>query len=76
MEYHELWPDMVDAVSVFMALETQWTMTMTGLPTGLNYSSIEPVARMLEVSMTPQLFLDLRALERGARSYFVKRAKT
>jgi Phage related hypothetical protein (DUF1799) len=65
---------METAVTLFMALETQWNRSMHGLPLSLNYNSIEPTARLLGLKMTPEVFIDIRNLEVGAASYFAARA--
>ncbi len=59
----EFFPDESGAPVLFSRLQTQWQRNGTGSLTGLNYMAIEPVARMLEVEMTPQVFTHLQVME-------------
>ena len=72
--FPENWP----SLEVFFAMATQWNRAgMDGKPCGLNYGALEPVLRMLKVyvpdeqnrrvlacSEWPQIFDDLRVMER------------
>lgn len=72
----ELSRDEGDSLAVFLAMDTQWQRhAMTGLRLGLDYSQIEPTARMLGIEMSAQRFLDLRAMEDAALAQFAKAAK-
>lgn len=68
---------MADPVGVFFAMGTQWRWTSAGLggafKTGLDYTAIAATASGLGVSVTPQLFNDLRLLEAEALSTWAKR---
>jgi hypothetical protein len=44
----EVWPENEEAVTVFVQLATQWRHGMSGL-TGLIYSEIWPIARLLRI---------------------------
>ncbi len=60
----ELAPDEVEAFALFRSLDTQWRRhPMTGTRLGIDYAAIEPVARMLEIGMTPRLLLDVQVME-------------
>ena len=69
------------AAAIFLAMDTQWSWTTTGIVggnggfsmrTGLNYQSIEPAARGLGVGVDPQVFADLRTLETEALKTFAE----
>lgn len=60
-----VWPDMASAVTLFLALGTQWRIGMAGA-TGLDYGAVRETAAMLEIAMTPGVMLDLRVMERQA----------
>jgi hypothetical protein len=63
----ELAPDEADAFSLFRTLGTQWRHhAMTGMRLGIDYAAVEPTARMLGVTMTPALLLDLQLMEAAA----------
>jgi len=56
------WP----AVRLFWALGTQWRQgPLSGL-SGLDYGAIEPTARLMGVTVTPELFRQLQILEGAA----------
>lgn len=63
----EVWPDAVQAVRVFMAMETQWRHGFAG-PTGLDYGSLAEVWERCEVPEADRdaVFEDLRVLELAA----------
>lgn len=63
-----------DAVHLFFSLDTQWRRVgMSAARVGLDYSAIEATARMLDLSMSPALFRDLRLMEGEALKEFAKR---
>lgn len=63
------------AAVLFLALGTQWKVAgMTGVALGLDYAAIEPTARMLGMDMTPQIFVDLREMEREALQVMTAKA--
>lgn len=61
----EIPPDQVEAVTLFFSLATQWREGFSGR-IGLDYAAIRPTAEMAEITLTPDLFRDLRAMEAEA----------
>lgn len=61
---------MVDSVSLFFVMSTQWNWTGAGMAgawrVGLNYDALEVAARLNRIEMTPAIFADIRTLEREA----------
>jgi hypothetical protein len=61
---------MKEAVGLFMSLATQWRWTGAGLAgafrTGLDYSVLAPTAASLDITMTPDLFVDIQIMETAA----------
>ena len=66
-----VWPDMEPAVTVFLAMGTQWRVGPIGL-LGLEYQAIRPTAELLGKSLDPQHMVDLRRLEAAALGEFRK----
>ena len=71
----EVYPENWEAVRVFVAMTTQWRMTgiagfggASMLHTGLDYSALEPVFRMLGVKRRRRaaLFQQIRVMEEAA----------
>lgn len=64
----EIWPCCAQAVAVFSTLGTQWRMAPMGGLVGLDYAALPTVFRLSGVprSEWPELFQDVRTLERGA----------
>jgi Phage related hypothetical protein (DUF1799) len=63
----EIAPDEVNAVALFLALQTQWARHgMTGAAIGLCYQAIPATAQMSGIKVTPALFADLQTMERAA----------
>lgn len=62
-----LWPENETAFSIWLALQTQWLIGMTG-PTGLNYSGVETCMRMRGYSkkVQQQLFGSIQVMEQAA----------
>lgn len=69
------------AASLFLALDTQWIWTATGMVagnggfgvrTGINYASIAPTAAALEIVVDRQVMIDLRTLEAAAMKTFAE----
>lgn len=58
------------AVWAFLRAATQWDYVTPGLgrpiPLGLNYLKLEAAIRMSGVTCTPELFEDLRVMEKAA----------
>ena len=60
-------------LGLFFALDTQWRkVALVGfgggaiLMTGLDYAAIRPTAELSGITLTPQLFKDLRVMEAAA----------
>jgi hypothetical protein len=65
----EVWPDTIGSVLVFDDLGSQWVYAGAGgIPTGIQYGSIEPVLRVRKVPAEdwPQVFDDIRVMEAAA----------
>lgn len=70
---------MKDAVGIFFSMSTQWRWTSAGLAgalrMGLDYQAIEPVARMLGVDLTGDVFADLQLMETEALGVWSRKAR-
>lgn len=67
----EIGPDEIDAVRLFYSLGSQWRLHgYSGARLGIEYAAIQPTALMMGISMTPQLFFDLRVMEGAALAAF------
>lgn len=67
--------DEAPAVGLFLALDTQWQFAgMGGMRTGLNYTAIEPTARLRGIELTPGVMADLQIMEQEALRIFAERA--
>ncbi len=63
----EIGPDEYAAVTLFFSLASQWRIHgMSGVRLGLEYTAIGPTATMMGIAMTPELFDDIRVMERAA----------
>ncbi|HEU4958962.1 MAG TPA: DUF1799 domain-containing protein [Sphingomonas sp.] len=70
----EIGPDELDAVDLFHALASQWRMhPMAGVRLGIDYAAVPATAAMLGLTMTPELFADLRVMEGAALAAFPRR---
>ncbi len=56
-------PENWDAVSLFLALQTQWNVTPSGTRSGLNYTSVRIVSNLRGLKLTPELFADIQLME-------------
>lgn len=56
-------------------VQTQWSVGMGG-PTGLDYTRVRAGLRLAGVKSTPELFQQLRILERAALSALSTKEKT
>jgi len=72
-EQDGVWPEHVAAVSLFLAVATQWRViavpTMDGVSLrriGLDYPAVEATARIIGISIDGDLFHALQILEHGA----------
>lgn len=63
----EFGPDEADAVVLFLSLGSQWRLhAMSGVRTGLEYTAVPATAAMMGITVTPELFQDLRVMEGAA----------
>ncbi len=70
----EVGPEEVDAVALFIALDTQWQVhPMTGMRLGLRYEAVPAAAAALGLDLNPALFADLRIMEGAALSAWAAR---
>ena len=66
----ENWP----ALRVFIAADTQWRRAgLTGVPTGLDYAAVPPIAGMLGIPADGDLLARLRILEAAALAAMLER---
>ncbi len=74
---YPIWADNWPVIEVFLACQTQWRVAgMTGIKTGLDYTAVDSVIRMMGKSDTAaDLFADIRVMEYEALSVFADRAK-
>jgi hypothetical protein len=56
-------PENWDAVTLFLALQTQWNINPSGTRSGLNYTSLRIVSNLRGVKLTPELFADIQLME-------------
>jgi len=63
----EIWPENGTAYDVFLAMETQWRIGMSG-PTGLDYAALPVALRMARAPRAEwaQLMADVRVMETSA----------
>lgn len=63
----ELGPDELAPVRLFFTLISHWRVhPATGVRLGLDYAAVQPTAAMLGLTMSPDLFDDLRVMEGAA----------
>ena len=58
----EIWPENKTSLEIFLRLRTQWVIGFNGV-IGLNYSSVEMMLRLFDVSDHRETFLDIQAME-------------
>ncbi len=58
-------PENAQAVELFLLSSSQWRFA-EGCPTSLDYPGMEAAARLAEIDLTPELFADIRIMERAA----------
>lgn len=72
-----IWPDMVDSVALFMAMQTQWRWVGAGMGgvwrTGLDYSVLNDVATPLQIKVTSAALNDIRTLESAALAHWSRK---
>jgi hypothetical protein len=70
----EVMPENWGAVRVFVAMGTQWRRAGTaGLPVGLDYAALPPVAGALDVVVDADLLARLRLMETTASAALAER---
>jgi hypothetical protein len=63
----QVFPGNRAAEQLFRACATQWRRNpMTGALEGLDYSGVETAARLVRITLTPELFEQLQWIEQGA----------
>jgi hypothetical protein len=53
----------LDALRFFLKLQTQWTVSPMGDRVGLNYASVESVARISGIKLDSDLFEQVQVME-------------
>ena len=71
----DVWSENWQALELFIALSTQWTVSAMGQYTGLHYPSIESTMNMLGIPCESrvELFADVRIMERAALEFINQR---
>jgi hypothetical protein len=67
-------PENAQSVELFLLSSTQWRFA-EGLPVSLDYPGVEAAARLAGIAMTPELFADIRIMERAAVEAMRERRK-
>lgn len=70
---------MKDAVALFFAMSTQWRWASAGMAgtfrTGLDYGALSGTADLSGLTMTTQLFNDIRTLELAALDVWNRKSR-
>ena len=61
----EVWEDNWEAVMMFLKMQTQWNVSMSGL-VGLNYPALETLIRLYKIEEPLELFEKVQVIERAA----------
>jgi hypothetical protein len=61
----EVWEENWEAVMMFLRMQTQWNVGMSGL-IGLNYQALETLIRLYHVKQPVELFEKVQVIERAA----------
>lgn len=70
----EVWDENWEAVTVLLAMGTQWRVAgLTGLPVGLDYAALPVVTAALAVDLDEDLLARLRVMEGAALREFHQR---
>lgn len=64
-----------ETASLFIALGTQWRLSMIGLRTGLDYNVIRATAELMGVAIDAARFHDLQLMEAAAIGAFARAVK-
>jgi hypothetical protein len=70
----EIWPENVDALSMFMRCQTQWRSGPNGL-IGLDYGVVLELCRLYDVGNKKALLEDLQIMEAEALRLIVEEAE-
>lgn len=70
-----IWPDMVDSFALFCDVPWQWvSLGMAGVVrTNISRLELEASARLLGITVTPEIFADIRTLESAAMDYWSRK---
>ena len=68
----EVWEENWEIVMIFMRLQTQWNVSMSGV-IGLNYQSLEYLSRLYSVEDVVSLFEGVQTMELVALASFNKK---
>jgi len=73
----DVWEENMLPVAVFLSVSTQWTISPTGQPLGVNYVALESAMNMAKVKQKkrPSLFDDVRLMESIALEVFREKAQ-
>lgn len=64
-EDFEVWDENWEAMMMFLRMQTQWNVSMSGL-VGLNYQALETLIRLYHVKEPVELFERVQVIERAA----------
>ena len=68
----EVWPENWPTLLLFLAVSSQWRYAGMGQAVGLDYTAVDVTIRYRQMEVTPQMFEDLQAMERGALQAWAK----
>lgn len=61
----EVWEENLDVVSLFLRLQSQWVVSMSGV-VGLNYQSVRFLFKIYGITDEKQAFEDIQTMEYAA----------
>ena len=64
-EDFEVWDENWEAMMMFLRMQTQWNVSMSGL-VGLNYQALETLIRLYKIEEPLELFEKVQVIERAA----------
>ena len=64
-EDFEVWDENWEAMMMFLRMQTQWNVSMSGL-VGLNYQALETLIRLYKIEEPLELFERVQVIERAA----------
>lgn len=64
-EDFEVWDENWEAMMMFLRMQTQWNVSMSGL-VGLNYQALEILIRLYKIEEPLKLFEKVQVIERAA----------